>query len=327
MRPLLLSLCFLTACGGLSHEEERDLYRYQSQALLYWEGNKLDQAMDQVQRGLAIAPDDYKLNSLKGGILLRVGSAGGSGALRRLQEAEETLTRVYATRDPARHQPHLLLNYALTLQKLGMVNQDEAQRLREVADRSEPNSADALAARAKAAEHEAIGRSKLLRSREVLAALLARGDSKRDALFHSMQIAIRLGENELALEHGKAYLEANRTDQQWQQAEISRTSVLAYEQERRAALQALRQDELVTRSTLAEMLYQAGRHEQAVEHLDIVLQLDPGRSADYYNRARCLMALGRTEAAKADYRTFMQTSNLPATHPRMTEAVRALESR
>jgi tetratricopeptide (TPR) repeat protein len=327
MRLLPPFLCLLSACGSLSGDAAQDLHRYQHNAQLYWDGGKLDQAVDQIERGLAIAPDDYKLQSLKAMVLLRQSQAGGTAGERRLQESEATFQRVYATRSPARHERHVLLGYGMALQAQGTRNLIETQRLRDAAGRAGANSAEGAAALARAAEHEAIGRSKLMQAREVLVALQTRGDLPRLASYHSMQIAAALGDHAATIAHGAAYLEASKRDQQWQQNEIARTSSIPYERERRLELQRLRQEELDTRTLLASLHHERGEFQKALEHLDVVLELDPGRSADYYNRGRCLRELGRVEAAKADFRRFLATSDLPAGNPKMTEAVRALEMR
>lgn len=336
--PTLLCLtCALVACRSFYGEEAENLARYQYNAQRYFDDAhnlvgsnllaKLDQAMDQVDRGLEIEPDDYKLLSLKATILLRQSKAGGGAGDRLLQEAETLFQEVYGTRSPSRHERHLLFNYTMALQAQGIRNLTETQRLREAAARGAPGSGDAAANQARAAEHEAVGRSKLMQARDVLGVLHERGDLPRLVHFHSMQIAAALGDHAGTVAQGKAYLDAARADQQRLKDEIVRTPNVSFERVRRTDLQQLQREELEARTFLANLHYDRGEYEAALQHLDVVLELDPARSSDYYNRGRCLRALGRVEAAKADFRKFLATSDLPAGNPKMTDAVRALEMR
>jgi len=76
---------------------------------------------------------------------------------------------------------------------------------------------------------------------------------------------------------------------------------------------------------LAQMYYDEKAYEKSREMLDRVLKLDPSRSVDYYNRGRVLMALGEKALAKADFRKFLATTDLPTTSDKTTLALRALD--
>ena len=78
---LLLLLC---ACSSLSSQQRASLAEHQQRALHYWEGGSLGQAMGQIEKGLALAPDDYLLNSLKGAILLKTSASSQGTDHRRL---------------------------------------------------------------------------------------------------------------------------------------------------------------------------------------------------------------------------------------------------
>ena len=71
-RPTLPLFLLLAACSSLSTEEQQQLAGFQERAARYYEMNDrhLGQAMDMIERGLAIAPDDYKLNALRAAVLL-----------------------------------------------------------------------------------------------------------------------------------------------------------------------------------------------------------------------------------------------------------------
>src|SRR5688572_29874472 len=105
------------ACNVNRAADQKQLAQYQHNAMLYWEGGKLDQAMQLVERGLEIDPDDYKLNALRGTIMLRRSSTIAGTDHKALDEATESLAEVYDSRAVDRHEPYLLFYYALALEK------------------------------------------------------------------------------------------------------------------------------------------------------------------------------------------------------------------
>ena len=107
------------ACTNLSYDQRKSLADHQQNAALYYERGLYGQAIAQVDKGLELDPDDYKLKSLKGAILLRSVGTGGTQDQKRLDEATRILTEVYDERSDARHEPHVLLNYGQVLQKRG----------------------------------------------------------------------------------------------------------------------------------------------------------------------------------------------------------------
>lgn len=158
----------------------------------------------------------------------------------------------------------------------------------------------------------------------MFAQLEERGELIRLANYHLVQVAAAQGDHQTMFRHADAYLKANAREQEWQRQEIARTANLAYERERRATLEQLRLEEIDLRELLANVRSNRKEYAEALPHLDAVLEADPGRWALYYERGVCRRALGRTDEAKADFRRFLATSTLPASHPKMTEAVQAL---
>ena len=107
-------------------------------------------------------------------------------------------------------------------------------------------------------------------------------------------------------------------------AEIKRTNTPGYEDVLKRQLAELRDEELEVRSLLAGHYYTQKNHLAALEMLNRVLDLDPKRSVDYYNRGRVLLRLDRDDAAKADFRKFLATTELPATSEKAVFAAQAL---
>lgn len=315
---LLLLLC---GCSSLSHEEQQLLSSHQRNAKYYLEGGRLDQALNQVDRGLAIAPDDYQLRAMRGTVLLRQSGSALSTDHRLLDEATRSLTEVYESRSPTRHEPFVLLPYALALQKQGRRRLGEELRLRGQASRS-PDQ-ESLLAQAEAQRAEAI--ELLTRARGVLDVLIERGELPRTAWNHKLQIAQDLGDDKAFVDAAHAYLDQAAKDQIAVRREIDRTLVPAYETERVQQLRALENEELEVRSLLADHHYTREQFHAALSQLDRVLELAPQRSTDYYNRGRVLMALGRGAEAKADFRKFLATSTLPPSSDKVTLATKALD--
>jgi tetratricopeptide (TPR) repeat protein len=317
---LLLLACLIPACAS-SNEKQRQLANFQRTATLYYEGGRFDQAMLQIERGLDVEPDDYKLRSLRGTILLRTSESASGTDHRRLDEATAELAEVYDQRSDRRHEPYLLLYYALARQKQGRRLLGESIRLADQAQRAgaAPDTAD----KAKAAADKA--RTELLAARELLDVLVERGDVPRLTRKHLFQVALDLQDEPQADLQAKAYFEQMAKEQEAIQKEIERTPNLAYEREQVRVLGELRAEELEARALMAQLCFEKKDYPLARTMLDRVLELDPSRSVDYYNRGRVLLALGEREAAKTDFRKFLATTDLPATNEKTTIALRALD--
>lgn len=337
LRIVLLSAFLPIACTSLSQEEKNQLVLCQQNAATYWGGGMLDQCLGMAEKGLAIDPEDYKLSTLKGMVWLRQATDDRfteEQKLRLLQKAEEQLSTVYGWRSATRHEGFLLLGYGMALQARGIRRMQDAIRGRDAA-RSLGERAKGHAERLEqATEAEAEGREILARARSVFDVLIERGDLMMLAHYHLMQVAAGLDQADLVLSHGNQYLEAVRRFQEVNQSRIEASSTATFERELRKEQDRIRSQELDVRVFLAKTLYDRAKtltdpdkrsdFEKAVVHLDAVLAANPSRTTDYFNRGRCLRELGRTDQAREDFRRFVATSNLPASNPRMIEAVQFL---
>lgn len=312
--PLLLLFSLATACSSTASDEDRQLAAFQRNAGLYFEGGKYDQAMGLVERGLEIEPDDYKLLSLRACIHLRQSGPAGGSEHRQLDLSLQGFEEVYDQRSPERHDRYLLFYYALARQKHGL-------RLMAEAARVDPQQEDSKQVQT---DKNAAADTELAAAREMLTVLLDRGEIPRLCHYHLVQIAAVTGDEAALLDHGEKYLVAVQKDQELTQAEIDRTTVYGWEQFQKSGLTQLRGDEIGVRELLAQHLYQRGDYGPALTHIDAVLQIDPTRSDDHYNRGIILRKLGRTEEAKEDLRTFLATTTLPPDSPKVQDAVSAL---
>ena len=326
------------------------LRSHQRNASFYYEGGNLTQAMGQIEKGLELDPDDYKLNSLKGAVLLKTSADSQGTDHKQLDQATELLARIYEFRSPSRHEPYLLFNYALALQKQGRRHLGEAVRLEgqasrtleplpasakkeQVATDNPPKSREQMLESAK--KEREVATEDLLKARELLSLLIERGELLRYAHNHQLQIAQDLGDDAAFQQAGEAYLVQVAKDQQAERTRVETgKAVAAYEAERFKALRALQQEEVEVRILLAEHYHlRAAKttgdeaqklREQELANLNRILEMNPQRSADYYNRGCVLLELKQPEAAKADFRRFLATTTLPSSNDKKTFALRAL---
>ncbi len=316
---LLLLLC---ACTSLSTEQYDQLAFCQRNAKYYYEGGRYDQAMAQIEKGLELDPDDYQLQSLRGSVLLKKSGSALGQDHRLLDEATGYLTKVYEMRGSNRHEPYLLLNYALALQKQGRRFLGEAMNLQAQATRATEVDKEGLQAKADEAQHQS--NEKLGTAREVLGVLVERGEVVRISHYHLLLIAQDLRDNKAFESEAKAYLEQLAKDQAATTLNVESTQVVGYEQEQIKIMRDLKQEEIEVRSLLAEHHFANKNYEVALLMINRVLEIDPSRSADYFNRGRLLVEMKRLSEAKADFRKFLAMSDLPANHEKKTIAFAAL---
>lgn len=323
MRSIAL-LSLLCACSTLSSEDRERLASHQRNAALFFDGGRLEQALNQIEKGLELDPEDYKLLALKGAVLLRASGDVQGTDHRLLDQATQVLEEVFSRRSASRHEPYVLLNYALALQKQGLRHLGESIRCAGEADRAvETGRQETLRVEANDSRRRAY--DLLGRADGMLAVLIDRGELLRLAHKHRLQIARQLGDDAGFVAETNAFLAQNATEQAFAQREIERTTTPGYEQGQLQLIGQLRDEELDVRALLAEHHYAHREYEAALAQLNRVLELDPTRSVDYYNRGRVLVELQQSEAAKADFRRFVMRSTLPASSDKMTYAVRALQ--
>lgn len=312
MRPaaaLSLLLCAFSACSSLSSQERNQLSAFERQAKIYYDGNKLEQALDQCERGLALEADHYMLNTLKGAILLRASQETRTGDYRLLDDATAQLAKVFDWRRQTRHEPALLFHYALALQHQG-------RRHLLLSQQAAASSDDGAAAKARDERAEAVRQFESANS--LFATLLDHGDLVRLCHYHQLLAARDLGDDAAFALHETKFLEQTAIDQAAADKIIKTTTEPVEESVKRVELAEMRRQELDMRSLFAEIHYQRGErdpeeYKKALKMLDRALELDPRRSSDYYNRGRVHLQLGHDELAKADFKKFLATTELPAT--------------
>lgn len=312
-------LLFLCGCTNLTIEQAQRLEICQRNAPLYFEGGKLGQALIQVENGLEISPDDYKLNVIKGAVLLRASERDP----KMLNQALEILERVYDWRSPNRHEPYELFYFGLARQKQGLRHLGNAIRLEDRASRA-PDDKRHKDFESQAVEQRQMANGRLREADELLAHLVDRGELLRMTYNHRLQIARQLGDDELFHESAEAYLGQMTQEVQFVENELERTVIPDYEADKYKELLDLKAEELDVRALYADWHFHRKNFQAALDQMNIVLQLDPTRSDNYYNRGRVRIELNDTENAKDDFRYFLATSQLPASSAKKTFATKVL---
>ncbi|MBK8977574.1 MAG: hypothetical protein IPM29_16800 [Planctomycetes bacterium] len=316
-----LAALLLAACGtfgGLSTEKREELAEFQRRAKLYLEGRKWDTALRMVDKGLAIDPQDYNLRAVQGACLFELRNQDPDN----LRRAEVVLDAVYQERDPEDHRPYLLFDYAKVKQELGRLHQARAHVLERETTNQDLTDSERTVRRARADEHQRRALECWAAASVAFDALIDREELLRFAHKGLMEIAVERGDYAGAVAHAEACLTRNTTEQEAARAVIAETMTPGFEIEKRKELQDLIEQELRIRAALAEMYYGRGQYADAVTQLDLVLRADPGRSTDYYNRAKALEELGRIDDARRDYEKFLGTTNLPNDDDKVQRAFR-----
>jgi tetratricopeptide (TPR) repeat protein len=315
--PILL---LLASCGIFgSSEDEEALARYQRNAALYYEGDRFDQALDQVRRGLEIDPDDYKLNLIRGWCLLRQTSDA-----RLLGPAAEQLDRVLELRGLDEQEPQALLGYAIVHGRMGFEQLGRAEQLRNEARRLKMTGDELERRQTEATELETSGRENLDLAEAQLQRLIDNGDRLLEAHYNTMYVKVWRNDYAGAIEHGNAYLTRVAALQDSIRRDLEHTLNIDYERELRIRLQRRIDEEIEVRAFLANLHYKQGHHELVVQQLDEVLTKNPQLYNEYYNRGRSELALGKAVEAKRDLEKFLATTRLPREHEEVQNALRLL---
>jgi tetratricopeptide (TPR) repeat protein len=337
VRLSCLSLLALASCGtfGLSSEQRALLSQHQERAQLYYNGNRLPQALDQVRQGLEIEPTDYKLHTMRGYCLLRQANDpryATTPARRRglLEEASAAFAATLALRSPGEHGPQALLGDALLHEELGRFQLEMRKQADSEQGPGDMNEQDRALREVRLHEHDVQMKEHLLRAEHQLNLLIDRGDLLLLAHKHMLSVKALRGDYAAAVEQGRAYLERAQAQQASRRKLYETTDAIGDEQRAQQELAELLTDEIVVRAQLANLHYDQQNYQAAATELDRILTLDPTRAADYYNRARALFELKRFDEAYKDVQKFLATHTLPSGHPTVTRAhelLRQLETK
>jgi tetratricopeptide (TPR) repeat protein len=329
MRPLLPILLPLlaTSCaifGGLSEEEQKSLEVYRKNADDYFNrastSNQVQgfyRSLDQIDKGLELVPDDYRLKSRRAWCFLMLGKRDP----RFLTDAETAFKDVMPLRSDDDHDPRTLLGYGLTLHRLGLIQRIRAEILEDEVKHQGAGTSDSDDPKARASEHRKKADAYFHNAERQLLKLVAKEDRLTTAYRHLINLKEHQGDRAAVKRYGEAYLERCQRDREYWEKKYQATTVAGYEANVVVpALEDLDRNELQVRDTLSFAYQQDREYKKAIEHLDRMLHMQPNRPIYYYNRGDCYRALAMDAAAKRDFKKFLGTTALPPEHPKVKHA-------
>jgi tetratricopeptide (TPR) repeat protein len=80
--------------------------------------------------------------------------------------------------------------------------------------------------------------------------------------------------------------------------------------------------ELQARGLLHSLYFRSQNQDRALAHLNKILEIDPTRADEYYNRGQIYLRLGQRKKAKKDLETFLRLSSITEDSPRWKEVNR-----
>lgn len=293
---LLLLFCACVTTGG-----ERDLNPEERQRLIdihtesaqqYLNMGELDRAEGQVEKGLELDKGNRKLQQILGKTLLKRGRSED------LMRAE----KVFRDGDPADFQ--ISIGLGATLERLAILHRESAADIR-----SGKHLTQAPDPEQRAAEFERRAGIYLDESRSCYERSLQQKPDNIDGLNGLVRVEALLGQLEASLAHAEKLIGLLRADRKFWETSLVRPEISADEETRfRKLARAQAELEVAIHLHAASLLHGLTRDDQAIAHLDSVIELKPELPEAYSRRAESRMTLGQYQLAQADIDTFLRLS-------------------
>lgn len=321
-----LTLAWAGACSAFTSSVDREKADdHYNNARSYLNNRDYARSMDQVRRGLVYDDDHYGLLLMQGWLQ----AIGGREDPKSYETALATFDDLRDRRSDSEHDYRLLLLSGQSHQGLYLAHRRMALKLEREAETSPP--AEQSQKRARAAEHRLeIARHMDAAEKDYLILAKREGEGRFPALERlfvletdravSLEGDARRAQLEKAAKRAEQYLALNAYRQEHYTVMLELTQEVDQEELGRETRRDLRRRERAFRATYANLLFDLERWEEARKQLDLVIALDPTIDANYYNRARCLLKLGRKDAARQDLQDFLRMTRLAYDSPRVTEA-------
>lgn len=305
---LLLSGCRHTYQKTIESTPEQKFDLYSTTATYLYEDGDLDKAQEQAVKALEAKPGDRTMRRMIGWIRLR---KNGNEDLILAERFFRDLVREGDDNENTR------LGLAITCERMGKAYDDVARAL--ASGEREPErgadrerSARELSARARAYWDEAV---------RLCEALLPGGEGNTNAMNALQRVYALTGEYEKSLAWSAKLLA--RTDQElatWRrllrEANLTSSEERLYRKNERAAAD-LQTDTHVFAATL---LFRLQRHEEALAHLDALVNASPDLAQAYSLRGQLRARVGQYEGAIADLDRYLALSQAPFEHPDVQRA-------
>lgn len=295
-----LLLFFLPACvteGGdrepTTEEKKRLVEIHTESAQQYLNMGELDRAEGQVEKGLALDKQNRKLQQILGKTLLKRGRAED------LMRAE----KVFREGDPADYE--ITIGLGATLERLAVLHRESAANIRSgkhLTQAADPEQ------RAKDFEQRAL--TYLGEARGCFDRSLQQKPDNIDGLNGLVRVESLLGNDDASIDKAEKLITLLRADRKFWEQSLVRPEISADEENRFRKLARAQADlEVALHLHVAGLLHKHKHDEQALEHLDSVIELKPELPEAYSRRAENRKILGQYEMAVADLDTYLRLSS------------------
>lgn len=294
----------------LSGDEKKALYQYQNNARQFYEGGRFSQAIQQAQRALELDPGDENSELIVAWSHLYLDTRDDIWA------AEREFRDLSGGGLFSKENREAVLGHGFALGRQGDFYEAAALAMeKEGAPATDSKKASQLSKlRKEAAAKYAEAIARLQRAYDL--------DPKAtDALAALQQMYALQGNYEESVGYGKQFVEAASKSWPFWEKQIQRTDITAEEERMlRTRYESSRRKEIASRSLLASCRFKQERFSEALGELDALLQLDPERTEEYFNRALCREKVGDLSRALQDMETFLKKTTLDYSSPQVRKA-------
>lgn len=315
LRPLALAglALFGPACKHTYEQQvepsdEQKLELYSTTATYLYEDGSLDRAQEQAVKALEVEPGNRTMRRMIGWIRLRKNTNDD------LIVAERFFRDL--VRDGDKNE-NTTLGLAITCERLGKAYDDVARALsageREPeAGKDRERSARDLSAKARRYWEESI---------RLCDGLLEAGEGNTNAMNALQRVHALAGNYELSLQWSQRLLERTGAElvswrRMLQERALTDSEERLYRKNERAAVDL----ETDTHVFAATLLFRLGRYEEALAHLDTLVENAPALAQAYSLRGQMRARIGQYEGAIEDLDRYLALSDAPYEHPDIKRA-------
>jgi tetratricopeptide (TPR) repeat protein len=298
----------LCACAspdsGPTDEQQAQMHR--EFANTYLVNGQLAQAEQQADLGLALMPHDTGLRFLKAWALLRRGTPQD------VFGAEKLFRELVSTKDY-----HALEGLGEALERKGVLFWESAQAVE-----SGKRPTQALDPKARVADFRELAQKAWHEAIDCYNKALERKSGEIPAINGLQRTYALLGDFESSLKWSDTLLAQSEGEIAFWKKQLDRPDLTAKDEQRwRSLLSASSKLLVETHMQASTTAFKLGRKEEALAHLDHVVEVTPTNAEAYSRRAQLLKDLGRPKEARESIQEFLRLSTLDIEHPDMKRAL------
>jgi tetratricopeptide (TPR) repeat protein len=301
----------LSSCAS-SPDDKLELDTYIQNAGIYLRENDDLRCLDQVERGLELDSDNYRLHLIRGQVLVRMARDGRAT----WEDALQEMQTVYGLRSVDSHDYRTLLNLGQAHFGLAIRNQREAAEATQRSQTPTLEQGERERLRAKAAEHVRLYERHVRDAQRQFKTMLDKGDGTNPALRFLFQVetykvrmfsgAERKEQIRRAIEIGERYLVDARARFDNYSTLRAQSLDLAVEADA-DRLRSFYQDQVFsTIGLLGNLHYEIGQYEACLALNNELVQKQPNQPEHYFNRGKCHHKLENWDLAIRDFQDFLR---------------------